>query len=299
MREIVIISGKGGTGKTSLTACFALLAQSAVVADCDVDAADLHLILKPNVREKHDFWSGHEAIINPELCSGCGACLNLCRFDAIKETVDVSGKATFRVDPTFCEGCGTCVRFCPKGAVEFKERLCGEWMISDTRAGPMVHARLGIAAENSGKLVSTVREEARKLARSAERNMILIDGPPGIGCPVIASLSGATEAVIVSEPTQPGVHDLERVLELVRHFKIPAFVCINKWDIYSELAEQIRQKTISSGAFLLGQIRYDPAVTQAQIDAKAVVETDAASAADIKAVWQRLMQHQAGKDQTK
>jgi MinD superfamily P-loop ATPase len=291
MREIVVISGKGGTGKTSLVACFALLAQNAIVADCDVDAADLHLILNPEIREKHDFWSGHEAVINPELCTGCGACLNLCRFDAIKETRDAFGNAAFRVDPVSCEGCGVCARFCPKEAVEFKERLCGEWMISETRAGPMVHARLGIAAENSGRLVSTVREEARKLAAGTNRQTILIDGPPGIGCPVIASIGGASVVVIVTEPTLSGKHDLGRVLALAAHFGVQSFVCVNKWDICPGMTDDIEKMAVAAGAPVLGRVRYDPAVTQAQIYAKAVIETGAPSVADIKAVWQNLTKH--------
>jgi MinD superfamily P-loop ATPase len=296
MREIVIISGKGGTGKTSLTASFALLAKNAVLADCDVDAADLHLILTPKIKEKHEFWSGHEAVIDQEMCTGCGACLILCRFDAIKETPVSSGEYSYHVDPTSCEGCGACVRFCPKKAVIFKKRLCGEWMISDTRAGPMVHARLGIAAENSGKLVSTVRQEAKKMAIATGRDTILIDGPPGIGCPVIASVTGASAVVIVTEPTLSGAHDLKRVLELVNHFKIPTFVCVNKWDICPDMAAQIEEESTAAGAVILGRIRYDQAVTEAQKIMKAVVEIDAPSAIDIREIWNNLNQHLTEKE---
>ncbi len=292
MREIVIISGKGGTGKTSLAASFAILAQNAILADCDVDAADLYLILTPEIKETHEFWSGHEAIIRQGVCTACGACLNLCRFNAIKEVQDATGAPTFHVDPTSCEGCSVCARFCPEGAVEFKERLCGNWMISKTRAGPMVHARLGIAAENSGKLVSTVRQEARKLAESKGRNMILIDGPPGIGCPVIASITGASQVVIVTEPTMSGAHDLARILALAKHFAIPAFVCINKWDICPALAAQIEEQAASSAVPVLGRIRYDSAVTEAQKAAKTVIETDAPCADDIRKAWNNLLQHQ-------
>ena len=286
MKEIVIISGKGGTGKTSLTASFALLAQNAVLADCDVDAADLHLILTPTVQERHDFWSGHEAEIDTALCTACGACLYLCRFEAIKEKDGI-----FHIDPTSCEGCGVCARFCPKGAVRFKERLCGAWMISETRAGPMVHARLGIAAENSGRLVSTVRQEARQLAEKTGRDLILIDGPPGIGCPVIASITGAAAVVIVTEPSLSGEHDLMRALELSRHFKIPAFVCVNKWDIDQGRAAQIEAQAATNGATLLGRIRYDKGVTEAQKQAQAVIETDAPCAKDISNLWNTLQQH--------
>jgi MinD superfamily P-loop ATPase len=296
MREIVIISGKGGTGKTSLTASFALLATNAVLADCDVDAADLHLILTPIIKEKQEFWSGQEAVILSDVCTACGACLNLCRFDAIKETQTASGDYQYHVDPTSCEGCGVCARFCPKQAVELRERLCGEWMVSETRAGPMVHAKLGIAAENSGKLVSTVRHEARRLAEERGSDIILIDGPPGIGCPVIASITGASEVVIVTEPTLSGAHDLARVLELTAHFKIPSFVCVNKWDICPDMTSKIEEQASACNAIVLGRIRYDEAVTQAQKEVKAVVETNAPCANDIREIWNRLYQQQTEKE---
>ncbi len=296
MKEIVVISGKGGTGKTSLTASFALLAKNAVLADCDVDAADLHLILTPEVKETHEFWSGHEAVIQQDICTGCGACLILCRFDAIKETPLSSGDFSYRVDPTSCEGCGACVRFCPRKAINFEDRLCGEWMVSDTRAGPMVHAKLGIAAENSGKLVSTVRQEAKRLATAIGRETILIDGPPGIGCPVIASVTGASAVVIVTEPTLSGAYDLKRVLQLLDHFKIPGFVCVNKWDICPDMATKIEDLSTAAGATILGRIRYDQAVTKAQKIMKAVVEIDAPSAIDIKEIWKNLMQHLTEKE---
>lgn len=286
MKEIVIISGKGGTGKTSVTASFAFLAENAVLADCDVDAADLHLILTPDVKERHDFWSGHEAVINPNLCRPRGVCASLCRFDAIS----LQGRK-YWVDPTACEGCGVCAYFCPEGAIEMKERMCGVWMISDTRAGPMVHAKLGVAAENSGKLVSTVRQEAKRLAEETGRDTLLIDGPPGIGCAVIAAISGASAVVIVTEPSMSGEHDLMRTLELARHFKVPAFVCINKWDISADMAAQIEDKAAAEGATLLGRIRYDGGVTEAQRQAKAVIETGAACAHDIKDIWINFQQH--------
>lgn len=296
MREIVVISGKGGTGKTSLTACFALLAKGrAVLADCDVDAADLHLILTPKTKEKRDFWSGREASIREKDCTACGACLNLCRFDAIKEKPGKGGQTAFFIDGASCEGCGVCARFCPRDAIDFKDRLCGVWMKSETRAGEMVHARLGIAAENSGKLVSTVRQEARKVAEKTGRDIVLIDGPPGIGCPVIAAVSGASEIVVVTEPTVSGEHDLARVLELADHFKIPAFVVVNKWDLCPEAADRIEAMARTANARLLGRIRYDKAFTQAQKTAKAVVETDAESASDIRTIWLNL---QNAKDKT-
>ncbi|RQW83533.1 MAG: (4Fe-4S)-binding protein [Geobacter sp.] len=285
VQELVIISGKGGTGKTSLTASFAVLADFPVLADCDVDAADLHLILAPTIRERHDFRSGNEAIIRPAECIMCGKCFDLCRFDAVMPGGE--GEA-YTIDPVACEGCGVCVRFCPAGAIDFPEALCGEWMISETRCGPMVHARLGVAAENSGKLVSTVRSEARRLAEENQHGLVIVDGPPGIGCPVIASLTGTSQALVVTEPTVSGEHDLERVLKLTRHFGIPTAICVNKWDLNPAMTERIESLALRSGASIAGRIRYDNAVTSAQMLGKAVVETEAPSAADIRLVWTSL-----------
>ncbi|HQH71426.1 MAG TPA: ATP-binding protein [bacterium] len=288
MKELVVISGKGGTGKTSVTASFAALSGRCVIADCDVDAADLHLILDSRIRERHAFYAGHEAFIRPEDCIGCGTCLAYCRYGAVKRNGKAGGQARFTIDPIACEGCGVCARLCPAKAIDFPERLCGEWMISETRHGPLVHARLGIAAENSGKLVSTVRREARRIAEEENRSLILVDGPPGIGCPVIASLTGAMQALVVTEPTVSGEHDLERILALTRHFDMPAAVCVNKWDLNPEMTERIEEKARRLGARTAGRIRYDTAVTQAQLQAKAVVETDAPSAGDIRQLWENL-----------
>ncbi len=288
MKEIVIISGKGGTGKTSLTASFAVLADRPVIADCDVDAADLHLVLSPSVKERHAFYSGREAVIRPHDCIGCGLCLDDCRFEAVMRTENSSGRSVFAIDPVSCEGCGVCVRFCPAEAIDFPERLCGEWMVSETRCGPMVHARLGIAAENSGKLVTTVRQEARRIAEEENRSLILVDGPPGIGCPVIASLTGATEVLAVTEPTVSGEHDLERLLSLTRHFDIPAVVCVNKWDLNTAMTERIEEKARGMGARVSGRIRYDRSVTTAQLQERAVVEIDAPCVEDIRRIWEEI-----------
>lgn len=288
MKEIVIISGKGGTGKTSVAASFAVLAERPVIADCDVDAADLHLVLAPQIRERHDFYSGHEAVIRQQDCNGCGACLAHCRFDAVKMDGQAGLEVKYSIDPVACEGCGVCVRFCPEKAIDFPERLCGEWMISDTRCGPMVHARLGIAAENSGKLVSIVRREARRIAEKEKRSLVIVDGPPGIGCPVIASLTGATLVLVVTEPTVSGEHDLERVLKLARHFDMPAAVCVNKWDLNPEMTERIENMAMRAGAKIAGRIRYDRAVTAAQMQELAVVETEAPCVADIQQVWKNI-----------
>lgn len=288
MRELTVISGKGGTGKTSLTASFALLADRPVITDCDVDAADLHLVLSPRVVERHEFRSGHEAVIRGEQCAGCGVCQTLCRFNAVTRVEIPGGEAEYRIDPVACEGCGVCVRFCPQQAIDFPERLCGEWMVSETRGGPMVHARLGVAAENSGKLVSTVRREARRIAEERDRPLILVDGPPGIGCPVIASVTGATLVLVVTEPTVSGEHDLERVLSLTRHFHIPTAVCVNKWDLNPDMTERIEEKARRAGARCVGRIRYDRAVTRAQLDGRAVVETEAPSANDMRNIWKQI-----------
>lgn len=287
MKEIVVISGKGGTGKTSLVASFAVLAGDAVVADCDVDAADLHLILKPAEKDRHTFYSGFEAVIDVRRCRGCGLCIEWCRFDAIKEA-EINGRYTVRVDPHACEGCGVCQLVCRQNAISLKEKICGDWMVSEARTGPMVHARLGIAADNSGKLVTTVRQNAKRIAAETGRDLILVDGPPGIGCPAIAAFGGASRCLVVAEPTVSGKHDLERVLELAKHFRVPASISVNKWDINPAATAAIEQTARNAGAHLAGRIRYDNAVTKAQILALAPVETDTACAGDIRQVWDAL-----------
>lgn len=288
MKELVVISGKGGTGKTSLAASFAVLADRPVIADCDVDAADLHLVLLPQTKERYEFHGGHEAFILQDVCIGCGICLQYCRFGAVKMTGQSEDVVVFTIDPVSCEGCGVCVRFCPVQAIDFPERLCGEWMISETRCGPMVHARLGVAAENSGKLVSTVRREATGIAEEGDHKLVIVDGPPGIGCPVIASVTGASQVLIVTEPTVSGEHDMGRVLSLAKYFNIPSAVCVNKWDLNAEMTERIEEQATRSGSRIAGRIRYDRAVTLAQIQSRAVVETEAACAEDIRKIWDHL-----------
>jgi len=288
MKELVIISGKGGTGKTSVTASLAVLAERSVICDCDVDAADLHLVLTPQIKEDHEFISGHEAVIRQADCIGCGICKDVCRFNAIHSKQNFRGELLFAVDPVACEGCKVCVEMCPEKAIDFPDCNCGKWFVSDTRLGPMVHARLGVAAENSGKLVSTVRREARAIAEKENCELIIVDGPPGIGCPVIASVTGASQVLVVTEPTVSGEHDLERVLGLTRHFQIPAAVCVNKWDINPDMTERIEENAAGLGARIAGRIRYDNAVTQAQIQKKSVVEIDAPSGDDIQQLWKNL-----------
>ncbi|MFZ1947700.1 MAG: ATP-binding protein [bacterium] len=288
IRELVVVSGKGGTGKTSLAASLAILAGEAVVADCDVDAADLHLVLSPQVRERHVFHGGHHAVVRDEDCVSCGACLQNCRFGAVRPERRTARRDNYTIDPLSCEGCGVCVRFCPVQAIDFPERVCGEWMISETRCGPMVHARLAAGAENSGKLVSTVRREARRIAEEQARSMVIVDGPPGIGCPVIASVTGASLVLVVTEPTVSGEHDLERVLALARHFDLPAAVCVNKWDLNAEITARIEDSAGKAGASVVGRIRYDPGVTLAQMENLAVVETPNPAADDITRIWTDL-----------
>ena len=263
MKEVVVLSGKGGTGKTSIVGSFAAIAKSKVLADCDVDAADLHLLLQPTVQDEYEFWSGQIAIINREKCTRCGLCQELCQFKAIDD---------FRVDPVSCEGCGFCSHICPVEAITMTDNLAGKWSISDTRYGPLVHARLGIAQENSGKLVATVRQQAREIAKKLELDYIITDGPPGIGCPVISSLSGADLALLVTEPTLSGIHDLERVLSVCRHFGVQPLVCINKYDINEDNTHQIEDHCLSQGVEVATRIPFDNVVTEAIAHGLPVVE---------------------------
>jgi len=294
MKEIVVISGKGGTGKTSIVACFAAMAKNAVLADCDVDAADLHLVLEPDIKQTTDFSGGKQASIIAEKCVGCGKCKEVCNFEAINfdgPANDIVGK-TFTVDPVSCEGCKVCVEFCPVDAIEFEDSINGQWFISETRFGTMVHARLGIAEENSGKLVSLIRKEAKRIAEESKKDLIIVDGSPGIGCPVIASIAGADLVLIVTEPTLSGKHDLERVAELATGFKIPTLVAINKFDLNPDMARQIEVDANKRGIKVAGEIRYDKAFTEAQIMKASVVEYSSGSVTeDIKSLWENVIQN--------
>ncbi len=293
MRELVIISGKGGTGKTSLMAAFAALANRAVLADCDVDAADLHLLLSPKIIRTKPFTGGKRASINNELCAACGLCERMCRFDAIS-SVQI-GKypinQKYQIDPIRCEGCGVCNWYCHQNAISLTPVINGEWYLSDTRYGPLIHARLGIAEENSGKLVSLIRAQAKIVAKKSGLDLILIDGSPGIGCQVIASITGADLVLIVTEPTVSGLHDLNRVADLVVHFGIPAMVCVNKWDINPQISEEITRQAYRKGLIPSNYIRYDQAVTQAQINKQPVVEYQSSGCVkDIQCVWKHVEQ---------
>jgi len=280
MNEVVVLSGKGGTGKTSIVGSFAVLAKSKIMADCDVDAADLHLLLQPDTKEKNEFWSGQVASIDMEKCTECGLCQDLCRFDAIRD---------FKVDPVSCEGCGFCVHICPAEAIEMQENMAGHWFISDTKYGSLVHARLGIAQENSGKLVALVRRKARDITENERLEYILSDGPPGIGCPVISSLSGANMAVLVTEPTLSGIHDLDRVIGVCRHFGVSPLVCINKYDLNEDNSRQIEDNCGKEKIEVVAKIPFDNIVTKALVQGVPVVEySDGKVSREIERAWGRI-----------
>jgi MinD superfamily P-loop ATPase len=283
MKELIIISGKGGTGKTSLMAALAYLAENKVLCDADVDAADLHLVTAPDILEKHDFQGGNKAVINKDKCTECGLCIDLCRWEAISDT--------FEVDSIECEGCGVCVYFCPEKAIDFPLHTCGEWYISATRFGPLVHARLGIAEENSGRLVALVRKEAKKLAEEKELDLILTDGPPGIGCPVIASIGEADAVLIVTEPSVSGKHDMQRVAQLANHFKVPAFLCVNKFDLNKDMSDEIEKFARGKGLTCLGYIPFDQIMTKAMVQGQTIFEYDSnsSSAQAIRKLWGSLL----------
>lgn len=328
MTELVIISGKGGTGKTSIAAAFASLAKNAVIADCDVDAADLHLVLSPTIKKVIDFSGGKKAFIQIDKCIGCGACLAHCRFGAVvqddsadetslsglkdcencehckrscsirnhtliremQQSMGLAGPTIFRIDQLACQGCKVCVEFCPVKAIDFKPVINGQWFTSDTRFGPMIHAKLGVAQENSGKLVTLIRKEAKKIAEEQKKDLLIIDGSPGIGCPVIASIVGSDIVLIVTEPTLSGKHDLQRAAELTNNFGIKTLVCINKADINPEVTQQICEYAGKNGLKVVAKIPYDESFTKSQLTRKTLIEyTNGDIAKKIKAMWQQVM----------
>ncbi|PKK89122.1 MAG: (4Fe-4S)-binding protein [Candidatus Wallbacteria bacterium HGW-Wallbacteria-1] len=290
MRELIVISGKGGTGKTSITGAFASLAVTdggAVIADCDVDASDLHLLLRPEVRERHEFIAGHQALIDSSLCNGCGVCENVCRFGAI--TVPLSGEGPRSVKLIGCEGCGVCVRACPEEAIMFPDRNCGEWFISRSECGTLVHARLSPGAENSGKLVTLVRRKAREIAAETGIQRIIVDGPPGIGCPVISSITGASLILAVTEPTLSGEHDLHRVMDLARHFGVTMKICVNRWDINPEITLRIERMAHERGIAVAGRIPFDLEVPGAQVMGRNLIDYSNGQAVEsIREIWKKM-----------
>ncbi|OGC41854.1 (4Fe-4S)-binding protein [candidate division WOR-3 bacterium RBG_13_43_14] len=299
MKQIVIISGKGGTGKTILTGSFAALAQNKVMVDCDVDAADLHLLLHPEIVEEHDFYSLPKAHIDEEKCTGCGECEKACHYEAVlisaamcsklNKSNGKNGEPCREINKIACEGCGICARICPTGAICMIENIAGKWFISETKYGPMVHARLGIAEENSGKLVSLVRQQARKIAEERSLDYVIIDGSPGIGCPVIASLTGADLALIITEPTLSGIHDLKRVIDLTRHFNINTACIINKHDLNKENTDNIKIWCRQNGIPIKGLIAFDQSVPESIIAGKPLVEyTDNMITEELRKIWATL-----------
>jgi len=291
MKQIVIISGKGGTGKTSVTGSLAALASNAVIADCDVDAADLHLLLNPTLIEQHPFISGHEAIIDPQLCTSCGLCEEYCRFDVIEQLPE-----TYRVKAIGCEGCKVCVEVCPEAAILFPSSRAGDCYRSTTQYGPLLHARLKAGAENSGKLVTKVRDNARALAQESSADWIIIDGPPGVGCPVISAVTGVDLAVIVTEPTPSGLHDLDRALHLNQHFSIPSLVVINKWDLHAQLSNEIELLANSYSAPIIGKLPYSGLFNQAQVNGMPLITfaPNSLEASEIKNIWNNIQTYTKG-----
>lgn len=287
-KELVVISGKGGTGKTSLTACFIALARSTVIADCDVDAADLHLILSPKIQEWGLFSGGTEVTIDQEKCNQCGDCIQACRFSAIKEN-EIDGSTRYSIDELSCEGCGVCKLVCDYNAIKSKKAVNGEWFVSETRSGPMSHAKLGVAEENSGRLVTLVRDKANLLAGKNGSREIIMDGAPGTGCPVISSLTGTSYALAVTEPTVSGIHDLERILQVINHFGIESGVVVNKYDLNPELTQKIEKLAEKYNSNFIGTIPYGKEVTEAQMKKLSVVEyTDSPVTDSIIKTWKKI-----------
>jgi len=281
MKELTIISGKGGSGKTSIVASFATLAEKHILVDADVDAADLHLVLSPDIKKKTDFLGSYKAEIDPDLCTGCEICIERCEFNVIDHE--------FKVDQTMCEGCGVCKYFCPLDAVSFQQQTCGKWFVSETRYGPMVHARLGIMEENSGLLVSLLRKEARKIAEANHYETIIVDGPPGIGCPVISSITGVDAVLIITEPSLSGLHDMKRVFELSRFLTAPAMVSVNKHDINPQITRTIISYAEEHNIKYVGSIPYDPDVIAAMVAQKTLVEySSGKAAAAVKGIWHNV-----------
>lgn len=291
MKQLLVISGKGGTGKTTLTASFAALGKNLVLADCDVDAADLHLLLHPKIQERHDFIGGLVPVLNSAKCQQCFKCVEACRFQAIDIFPDlVLGSSKVSFNPLQCEGCTLCQYVCPNGAIQVEDHQCGHWFLSETRFGPMIHAALGIGEENSGKLVSQVLTRARELGKMEGKEILLIDGPPGIGCPVISSFSGTDLVLIVTEPTVSGWHDLKRVLDLANHFQIPALVCINKADLAEEMTQKIKNYCAERQVKVVGEIPFDRQIPEALSQGKIPVEEDLLSSQAIQHIFSQVIQ---------
>ncbi len=287
MKQLVILSGKGGTGKTTVAAALAHLASqylSIVLADADVDAANLELVLSPTQVEEHDFTGGQLAIIDPDLCTACGICADVCRFEAV-----IPGDEAYRVDDIACEGCASCFYQCPEEAIRMEEQTAGRWFRSDTRFGPLFHAHLFAGQENSGKLVTLVKQQGRLQAMDSDADLLIVDGPPGIGCPVISASAGADLALLVVEPTVSGIHDLERILGTTDHFGVPALVCINKADLNQARADEIAGFCAAQGIEVVGQLPFDQVVTKAMVQGQPVTAySDGPVTAALKVMCRRI-----------
>jgi len=279
MKQLTILSGKGGTGKTTLTASLAVLARNATIADCDVDAPDLHMLVHPEVIITKEFKGSKLAVIDKTKCDNCGVCREKCRFDAITEAKEV--------DPIACEGCGVCAAICPSDAITMIERVSGYAYISKTKYGFMAHALLNPGESNSGKLVTLVRQNARILSEKENSDLIIIDGPPGIGCPVIASVSGVNVGLVVTEPTMSGIHDLQRALQLIKHFNVKPLVCVNMYDINKDNTNKILGFCEENSIKVVGRISFNPKVTEAMVNGKPIIEYAPESdvSKEIEKIW--------------
>lgn len=296
MQDLVVLSGKGGTGKTTIVGALAALWENLILVDCDVDASNLHLITRPDIREEHPFTANRRAVIDPALCIGCDICVDLCRFDAIQYDPGLISDvdAGYRIEQLSCEGCGLCVHVCPAAAVKLQTVQTGKWYLSETPFGPLVHGRLEPAQGNSGQLVALLRSKASEVAAGGGFTLTLMDGPPGIGCPTIASLAGATYALIVTEPSESAFHDLRRVLDLTRHFRVPTSICINKSDINEVVSSDIEAFAAEHKIRVLGRLRYDESVNQAQINHQTLVEfANNGVVKQIRTLYERLVQELA------
>lgn len=290
MRELVVCSGKGGTGRTSVVAALASVASDLVLADCDVDAANLHLVLAPETEHRASFVSGHVASIRGDDCEGCGECRTLCRFEAVTPATTADGRTVFGIDPLACEGCGVCVQFCPRGAIDLSPARIGRWSRSTTRFGPLIHARLDAGAENSGQLVTLVRQEARREAERRGARLILVDGPPGSGFPVAAAITGADSVLLVTEPGVAALHDLDRILDLAVRVRVPPLVCINKYDLSREETARLEAACAGRRVPVAARIPFDPEVTAAQVAGRSLLETapDSPAGRALRGLWSDL-----------
>lgn len=282
MNELVVLSGKGGTGKTSITAALAILAgDNAIIADCDVDAANMHLLLKPNFKQATEFFSGELAVIDPEICISCGKCAEVCRFNAVSVKNNI-----FSIKTLDCEGCGYCEKVCPANAIKMNDRKSGMVYVSTIKNnGTLVHAKLDIAAENSGKLVAKVKTEAKRIAEEQSKSLIIVDGSPGTGCPVVSSLAGATFVLLVTEPTSSGLHDLQRVYEVIKRFRIPAGCIINKYDLNTDKTKELKTFLIQQEIIHIADIPFNSQFIELMVDGKTLVEEEGFLKMEMEKIW--------------